>query len=120
MWLSISSAAPWRHIKRGYMEERGHGSRLKPPGSAGNMPTELLNWIIDCIVCETGHLGPQRCFGRHWSWQNGTRESGGRPCERERGILTGSRAAVPGQSACMQPSQQLERGNSPRFLSPHL
>ena len=22
MWLSISSAAPWRHIKRGYMEER--------------------------------------------------------------------------------------------------
>ena len=46
------------HQALGYMEERRHGSRLKPPGSAGNMPTKLLNWIVDCIMCETGDLGP--------------------------------------------------------------
>ena len=72
------------HQARGYMEERRHGSRLKPPGSAGNMPTKLLNWIVDCIMCETGDLGPGK--------MERVRVAAG-PRERERGILTGPHVA---------------------------
>ena len=48
------------------------------------MPTKLLNWIVDCIMCETGDLGPGK--------MERVRVAAG-PRERERGILTGPHVA---------------------------